>query len=133
MTDVKDSIRIADKDKVKPLKDAMVAEAHRKGSFTTWPSLGGKTGTPMRVLFTKTKDKKEELADDGWYICFVENAIIKKLDSENKQVSDTTALSIAVRVERCDGQGSGYAKTMTQELVMKALAAEGYVPAEPKK
>lgn len=133
MTDDKDSIKIADKDKVEPLKDAMVDEAHkltRDGKsrrFATWPNLGGKTGTPMRVLYSKPPNKNAKLADDGWYICFVEDAIIKTFDEKDGLVSDTTALAIAVRIERCGG--SGDAKTMAQYLVMKALAAEGYVPA----
>lgn len=135
MTDGKNSIRIADKDKVKPLKDAMVDEAHKllndkkSRRFATWPNLGGKTGTPMRVLYSKTQNKDAVLADDGWYICFVEDANITNSDGKDGLVSDTTALAIAVRIERCGG--SGDAKTMAQYLVMKTLAAEGYVPAAP--
>lgn len=137
-------IKIADADKVEPLKKAMVNEAHKilndgkSRRFATWPSLGGKTGTPERVLDSKPEKGKKPAANripvnpskanDGWYICFVEGATVSKVDTNGKTVTETTPLAIVVRAERTVTSGSGYAKNIADKLVLPTLAKEGYVP-----
>lgn len=138
-------IEIADAEKVKPIKDAMVKEAHKllndgkSRRFAAWPSVGGKTGTPERVLDSRPgKGKQPEAgrvpvnpakANDGWYICFVENATVSKVNDKGKTKTVTTPLAIAVRAERTVTNGSGYAKNIADKLVLPTLAKEGYVPA----
>ena len=135
-------IPIASQDRVQYLKKAMVAEAHKmlndgkSSRFLAYPSLGGKTGTPERVL-DRIPKKGENLplnrepvnppkGNDGWYICFVEDALVSKINNEGKIENVTTSLAIAVRAERTIVAGSGYAKNLADKTVMKILAEQGY-------
>jgi hypothetical protein len=120
----------------------MVAEAHKmlndgkSSRFLAYPSLGGKTGTPERVL-DRIPKKGENLplnrepvnppkGNDGWYICFVEDALVSKINNEGEIENVTTSLAIAVRAERTIVAGSGYAKNLADKTVMKILAEQGY-------
>lgn len=140
-------IKIADADKVEPIKNAMVDEAHKElgdksRRFMTWPSLGGKTGTPERELDSRPEKGEQPALDripvnpakanDGWYICFVEKAKVTKINAQGEKEAVTTPLAIAVRAERTVTSGSGYAKNIADKLVLPTLAKEGYVPAPPK-
>ena len=120
----------------------MRAEAHkilrdgRSRRFAAYPSLGGKTGTPERVLDwvnktdrmanPKVRPINPRKANDGWYICFVEDAQITHKDKDGQIVKKKGPLGIAVRVERTVTSGSSYAKNIADKLVMDALSKEGY-------
>lgn len=139
------TIDIADSVKVKPIKEAMVKEAHvlltdkKSRRFANWPTVGGKTGTPERNLDTRPKKGQTPAADripvnpekanDGWYICFVEDASVSKVNAKGKKETVKTPLAIAVRAERTVTSGSSYAKNIADKLVLPTLAKEGYVPA----
>lgn len=100
------------------LQQAMVAEAHkplRDGSqrFIRYPFLGGKSGTPERVI--KYANGSMDQPNDAWYVCYVKNS------------SGKTSLAIVVRTERSGNAGSGYAKSLLERTVMPVLHSMGYV------
>lgn len=100
------------------LRQAMVAEAHkplRDGSrrFVRYPSLGGKSGTPERVI--KYADGSVEQPNDAWYVSYVKNSAGK------------APLAIVVRTERTGNVGSGYTKGLLEQTVIPVLHSMGYV------
>ena len=135
-------VPVVSEERVEDLKEAMRAEAHkilrdgRSRRFAAYPSLGGKTGTPERVLDwvnktdrmanPKVRPINPRKANDGWYICFVEDAQITHKDKDGQIVKKKGPLGIAVRVERTVTSGSSYAKNIADKLVMDALSKEGY-------
>ena len=140
--DAPQHISIVSKDRVEYLKKAMIAEAHKllndgkSSRFQAYPSLGGKTGTPERVLdIIPNKDKNllqnkkpvnPPKGNDGWYICFVEDASVSRINNVGEKENVTTSLAIAVRTERTVVAGSSYAKNIADKTVMKILAEQGY-------
>ena len=140
--DAPQHISIVSKDRVEYLKKAMIAEAHKllndgkSSRFQAYPSLGGKTGTPERIL-DRIPKKDENLSqnripvnppkgNDGWYICFVEDASVSRINNVGKKENVSTSLAIAVRTERTVVAGSSYAKNIADKTVMKILAEQGY-------
>ncbi len=128
----------------KHLKDTRAS--HESGrSFSKCEYIGGKTGTPERTSSTKrirTKRGKyitveKGRQNDGWYICFIENATIKstrlnqlprKQDKDLASTSTTAPLAIAIRMERLGkGEMSGNATRLMDEIVIKALTECGYM------
>lgn len=143
LTEEPQQIHITSKEQVASLKEAMRNEAHkllrdgRSRRFASYPTLGGKTGTPERnlnVLIEKKRKSDTETnttprtikANDGWYICFVENAQVAHKNKDGEFVSNKAPLAIAVRVERSVYSGSSYAKNIADKLVMDILSKEGY-------
>lgn len=109
----------------------MVAEAHkslRDGSrrFVAYPTLGGKTGTPERVLKEKTGTPLR--SNDAWYICFVKDAHVFRQSEDGKTGGTLSPIAIVVRTERTGESGSGYAKGLVDNLVLPILKEEGYLP-----
>lgn len=103
---------------IKALQQAMIAEAHKPlldGScrFVSYPSLGGKSGTPERVI--KFVDGKDEKTNDAWYISFVKNSY------------SNSSLAIVIRIERTGNAGSGYAKNLLEKKVLPVLHNMGYI------
>ena len=107
---------------------------HRSITRTKHPglpeSMGGKTGTPERNYKTLGV-KKSILANDGWYICFVDCEF--GIDSKDSK-KENMPLAIAVRLERVglnnklvgnDG-GSGMAVSFVEKTVIPALKACNY-------
>ena len=109
----------------------MKDEAHkplRDGSrrFSQYPTLGGKTGTPERVIVWES-EKVDRNANDAWYICFVSDATVST-KKRNKHIMEVpTSLAIAVRIERTGNTGSAVAKGLVHTLVMPILHEMGYV------
>lgn len=116
-------------------------------SFSARETIGGKTGTPERVAerierIIKKKDGthrvrvKEIVRNDGWYMCFIENANITSTMREQrprkqKDMSETSVqapLAIAIRMERLGkGEMSGNATRLMDEVVIGVLKRRGYI------
>lgn len=98
----------------------------RYRAFSKRDDIGGKTGTPERPLVTETVVKKKkdgtvlssrtkvkELANDGWYVCFIEGE---------------QPLAVAIRMERLGkGEMSGQATNLMDNVVMKVLTELNYI------
>lgn len=128
------------------LKDTRMNH-ERVRSFSKREEIGGKTGTPERVSevrkkIIKRKDgthkvsTQEIVGNDGWYICFIENANIPSKVREQKprkqrNISETSTqspLAIAIRMERLGiGEMSGNATRLMDEVVIEALKIHGYI------
>lgn len=78
-------------------------------------NVGGKTGTPERVL---TKNKKP---NDGWFIFYVDDCNVPDKEGNHK-----ASLAIAVRMERLNDGGSGIAMRVSRDLVLRVLGELGY-------
>ena len=107
------------------LNKFMKEEAEAK-NFTN-PHIGGKTGTAERNLWDAKGRLLRESPNDGWFICFIENANVrtKKLDGDNG--TENTPLAVAVRMERLGSGMSGQAVNLTKEVVLKVLSELGYL------
>ncbi|MBO4646148.1 MAG: FtsW/RodA/SpoVE family cell cycle protein [Bacteroidales bacterium] len=86
--------------------------------------VGGKTGTPERVLSYKYNAKRNSVSDvkkrnDGWYMCFVENCTVPG-------VSESHPVAVVIRMERIKGT-SGYAMHLMNEVVLGILKQMGYM------
>ena len=104
------------------LKEYLRFTAKEHDAFDTAISsrLGGKTGTPERT-WKESRKKVYNDFNDGWYICFIEQADIDH-DNTNKD-----CLAIAVRLERLGDSGSGRAVGMTKDVVIRILQELKYI------
>lgn len=128
-----DPIHVIDKSEATYLKTFMKHEAKLHSRFIR-DDIGGKTGTPERPIKThnvKGRDGKSRTLvnkkmNDGWYICFIDDAIISsKVNGELK--SEKSPLVLAVRMERLGSGMSGQAVNLTQEVVLKVLRELRYI------
>ena len=130
----------------KHLKDTRMNH-ERARNFSKREEIGGKTGTPERVSeirkkIIKRKDgtyrvsTQEIVGNDGWYICFIENAnITSKVRAQEprkqRNISETSTkspLAIAIRMERLGiGEMSGNATQLMDEVIIDALKTHGYI------
>lgn len=127
----------------KHLKDTR-ASHEKYRSFSKFEYIGGKTGTPERTSSTKRIRTKEggyvtvekDSQNDGWYICFIENANVTSKLREQKprkqdeisEISTQSSLAIAIRMERLgEGEMSGKATMLMDEVIINALKAHGYI------
>lgn len=127
----------------KHLKDTR-ASHEKYRSFSKFEYIGGKTGTPERTSSTKRiRTKKggyvtveKDSQNDGWYICFIENANIRSVVRERKprnkghisETSTESSLAIAIRMERLDeGSMSETATILMDEVIVEALEKHGYI------
>lgn len=128
------------------LKDTRMNH-ERARSFSKRETIGGKTGTPERVSevrrsFTKKNNgayrvaTQEIVGNDGWYICFIENANItsktrKQEPRKQEDISESSIqapLAIAVRMERLGkGEMSGNATRLMDEVIIESLKKHGYI------
>ena len=128
------------------LKDTRMNH-ERARNFSKRETIGGKTGTPERVAeirrsFIKKKNgtyrvvTQEIVGNDGWYICFIENANItsKTRKQEPRKQDDLSEssiqapLAIAVRMERLGrGEMSGNATRLMDEIIIESLKKHGYI------
>lgn len=128
------------------LKDTRINH-ERARNFSKRETIGGKTGTPERVSeirrsFIKKKNgiyrvtTQEIVGNDGWYICFIENATItsktrKQEPRKQKDLSESSIqapLAIAVRMERLGkGEMSGNATRLMDEVIIESLKKYGYI------
>ena len=130
----------------KHLKDTRMNH-ERARNFSKREEIGGKTGTPERVSeirkkIIKRKDgtyrvsTQEIVGNDGWYICFIENAnITSKVraqePSKQRNISETSTqspLAVAIRMERLGiGEMSGNATRLMDEVIIEALKKCRYI------
>lgn len=130
----------------KHLKDTRMNH-ERARNFSKREEIGGKTGTPERVSeirkkIIKRKDgtyrvsTQEIVGNDGWYICFIENAnITSKVRAQEprkqRNISETSTkspLAIAIRMERLGiGEMSGNATRLMDEVIIEALKRCRYI------
>lgn len=130
----------------KHLKDTRMSH-ERARSFSKREAIGGKTGTPERVSERREKIIKkrdgtyrvsiqEIVGNDGWYICFIENANVRAKLREQKprkqdeisEISTQSPLAIAIRMERLGvGEMSGNATRLMDEVIIEALKSHGYI------
>lgn len=130
----------------KHLKDTRMNH-ERARNFSKREEIGGKTGTPERVSeirkkIIKRKDgtyrvsTQEIVGNDGWYICFIENAnITSKVRAQEprkqRNISETSTqspLAVAIRMERLGiGEMSGNATRLMDEVIIDALKTHGYI------
>lgn len=128
------------------LKDTRMRH-ERARSFSKRETIGGKTGTPERVSERREKIIKkrdgtyrvsiqEIVGNDGWYICFIENANVRAKLREQKprkqdeisEISTQSPLAIAIRMERLGvGEMSGNATRLMDEVIIDALKTHGYI------
>lgn len=128
------------------LKDTRMSH-ERARSFSKRETIGGKTGTPERVSERREKIIKkrdgtyrvsiqEIVGNDGWYICFIENANVTSKLREQKprkqdeisEISTQSSLAIAIRMERLGvGEMSGNATRLMDEVIIEALKTHGYI------
>lgn len=128
------------------LKDTRMSHEQAR-SFSKRETIGGKTGTPERVSERREKIIKkrdgthrvsiqEIVGNDGWYICFIENAnVTSKLrkqkprkQDEISEISTQSPLAIAIRMERLGvGEMSGNATILMDEAIIDALITHGYI------
>lgn len=128
------------------LKDTRMSH-ERARSFSKRETIGGKTGTPERVSeriekIIKKRDGtyrvsiQEIVGNDGWYICFIENANVRAKLREQKprkqdeisEISTQSSLAIAIRMERLGvGEMSGNATRLMDEVIIDALKTHGYI------
>ena len=81
--------------------------------------MGGKTGTPERVLPQRmwSNKRKPETSNDAWYIFFIQS------ETQN------APLAVAVRLERLglgSGNGSGKAVQFVGDVIIPVLNEAGY-------
>lgn len=88
-------------------------------------SIGGKTGTPERTWYDK--NKKKHIVNDGWYVCFIENAKVPNVNKKDKSYIESHPIAIAIRLERNFGGMSGRAVQLTKQVVFKTLNELGYI------
>ena len=128
------------------LKDTRMKHEAGRG-FSMRETIGGKTGTPERVSevresIIKKKDgtyrvaTHEIVGNDGWYICFIENANITSRTRKQKprkqgEISETSIqspLAIAIRMERLGkGEMSGNATRLMDGIIIESLKKHGYI------
>ena len=128
------------------LKDTRMSH-ERARSFSKRETIGGKTGTPERVSERREKIIKkrdgtyrvsiqEIVGNDGWYICFIENANVTSKLREQKprkqdeisEISTQSSLAIAIRMERLGvGEMSGNATRLMDEVIIESLKKYGYI------
>lgn len=102
---VAEPVRVISHESAATLQGYMRAESRRHGSLP--PSMGGKTGTPMRDM-----PGRGSLVNDAWYVCFI-------------PLTDGTPLAIALRLER-SVRNSSMAVEYISRLVLNTLRDAGY-------
>lgn len=125
LTEEISSTQIVQKKEADLMKAYMKNEAKEHSKFE-YEFVGGKTGTPQRDMTDIINGKKVKLKpNDGWYICFIEQADIYPNDRHDD------CIAIAVRMERLgkgDGDGgSGKAVYLTKDVVIKTLKELNYI------
>ncbi|MFR9580279.1 MAG: FtsW/RodA/SpoVE family cell cycle protein [Rikenellaceae bacterium] len=86
--------------------------------------IGGKTGTPERIW--KDTKNKDQIINDGWYVCFIEEANVSSCLKDEKTYRKAP-IAIAVRMERINDGMSGKAVNLTKQVVIDVLKEFGYV------
>ena len=119
--DVKD-IELTGKDEAAELKSYMYDQAHDNGrKFPEY--VGGKTGTPERVLGRDLERIKEDknaklMPNDAWYVFYVDNQ------------GYSNSLAVAIRIERVSYKHKSYNSGKAMELanvVLEVLKQKNYI------
>ena len=116
-----DGIRLVSNESAELLKDYMnemarTANGNAKNSIKL-AYVGGKTGTPQRVLNGKRKP------NDGWFIFYVDGCSVRTGNENAKH-----PLAVSVRIERLadSGMGSGVAMRLSRDVIIPILQELGY-------
>lgn len=112
------STQIVPKEEADLMKTYMKNEAKYHSKFDD-KFVGGKTGTPQRIMINGKGVKSKP--NDGWYICFIEQADIYPNDEHDD------CIAIAVRMERLGDGGSVRAVKLTKDVVIKTLKDLKYI------
>jgi len=132
----KESISIIDNSRILKSYLKSTAEVHDK---FTWTAIGGKTGTPERAIKTHERQIRrngkienvtivDQKSNDGWYVCFIEDAIIAKRKHGKDVLEKMKApLAIAIRLERLENGGSGRAVSLMKDVVRPTLEKLDYI------
>lgn len=123
MTQKSENIQIVSSEEADRLKAFMRDEAKEKG-FTS-PNIGGKTGTAERDIWDVYGRKLDNAPNDGWFVCFIDNANIGMKDiHKDEYESYPSSLVVAVRMERLGDGMSGQAVALTKDIVENVLKKE---------
>lgn len=122
-TQTPEYIEIVSPQEAEPLNQFMKEEANEKGFANL--NIGGKTGTAERQL--KNIYGHVSKPNDGWFICFIDNADIRKKANNERTVHRKSHLAIAVRMERLGSGMSGQAVNLTKEVVVDVLKDLEYI------
>ena len=124
-----EQVEIIDAGRAKVLNGYMKYTSKNHDGITR-TDIGGKTGTPERGMINAAGETIKP--NDGWYICFIENARVTRLD-KGKKVSENSDIAVAVRLERTFDGTSGMATNLLKGVVMEALEERGYIVDKKKK
>ena len=140
MSDAVRHIHIYDTDDNEALRDLMKAESRNHSNFRQ-SFIGGKTGTAERVARTyfETKANGEFILDangnkriavekynDGWYVCFIEDAKVGSV-VDGEEYERPTKLAVAVRLERVRSITSKQASVFVKDYILPLLESYGYL------
>ena len=125
MAQKSEDIPIVSSTEARLLSTFMKEEANEKGFDN--PRVGGKTGTAERDLWDVNGRKLKESPNDGWFICFIDNANVRSQKTDGEDETKVSPLAVAVRMERLGSGTSGQAVNLTKEVVLKVLIELGYL------
>lgn len=106
------------------LRSYMIEETNtRRNSSRPLPqTMGGKTGTPERLIKFMDDFGDADRFNDAWYICFV----AVEFPETDLVPSRTGYVAVAVRLERTYKFSSGEAATFVSRVVVPSLRDAGY-------
>lgn len=116
-------VKIVDKARADVLNEYMKYTSQGHDKFTR-KDVGGKTGTPERWVENSTG--KMVTANDGWYICFFEDATVGRV-KDGERIEERSNIAVAVRMERTYDGTSSMATNLLKEVVVKTLEELGYI------
>ena len=131
-----ESISIIDNSSILRSYLKSTAKVHDKFA---WTAIGGKTGTPERAIKTHKRQIRrngkietvtivDQKSNDGWYVCFIEDATIATREHGKDALKKrNTPLAIAIRLERLDNGGSGRAVNLMKNVVKPTLEKLEYI------
>ena len=116
-------IRIVDEHRADILNDYMKYTSRGHDNFKR-TDIGGKTGTPEREI--QNLAGKIVKANDGWYICFFEDATVGRVEN-GEHVYEKSSIAVALRMERTFDGTSSMATELMKQVVEKTLEELGYI------
>lgn len=119
LTDDKENVSIVESSTV--LKGYLRSTASKHDHFKG-ESIAGKTGTPERLNKTKKVSGVPLKMNDGWYICYIDNAKIK---TEENLI--TSPIAVAIRMERLNNGYSSNAVNLMKKVVIETLDDLKYI------
>lgn len=115
--------RIIDQERAEVLKENMNFTSINHDGIKR-ADFGGKTGTPERGIVNTAGEI--ENVNDGWYICYIEDAVVSRVEGGKKR-RFRTDIAVAVRMERTLDGTSSMATKLMKDVVIKTLVKRGYL------